>query len=205
MTIADDLTNGLTDAIAERVARRGWSFTASASSVLASRPEWPTQLNVLTREARDDAPMIFGLAIDLSTMPLHGERFRDIFNSEREELLRGLGNFRLLQLTADDTWLQPLSGRAFLHGMTNGLSRKTRLAVFDRSEEGGADLPERFAEDSNRLVETGGEIATLLQRLYQRTVLSSPSAGVQLPEVVRPSLGMLPMTSDGEGSYPWRR
>jgi hypothetical protein len=191
--------------LADRLARRGWHLRESGNSVMASRPEWPTQLTVLVREAEDDAPAMFGLAIDLSTMPLRGERFRDVFNSEREEILRGHGNFRLLQLTGDDTWLKPVSGRAFLHGMTDGISRRTRMAVFERNDNEMGSLADRFAEDSNRLVETGAEIAGLLQRLYQRTVLSAPPLEAELPEVVRPSLGMLPLTSDGEPSYPWRR
>ncbi|MDQ6747016.1 MAG: hypothetical protein M3010_02760 [Candidatus Dormibacteraeota bacterium] len=189
----------------ERLAHRGWRLRESGAGARAGRPEWPSQLTVLVREAESDVAAMFGLAIDLSTMPLRGERFRDVFNSDREEILRGHGTFKLLQLTGEDTWLDPVSSRAFLHGMTNGLSRKTRLAILDRGDKEGTSLADRFAADSNLLVETGGEIATLLQRLYQRTVLSRPAAEVQLPEVLRPSMGLLQVAGSAEPSYPWRR
>jgi hypothetical protein len=191
--------------VGERMARRGWQFVDLGTSVRAHRPDWPTQLTVLLSEAREDSPAIFGLAIDLSTMPLRGERFRDIFDSEREQLLRGYGNFHLIQLTGDDTWLKPISERAFLHGISDGMSRKTRLAVFDRTNDAAESLEDRFAADSNRLVESGGEIASLLQRIYQRTVLSAPVAEANLPDLVRPSLALLPKASEAEPSYPWRR
>jgi hypothetical protein len=208
LTLVDASLNNaslLAMVLAERLARRGWHFRVAGSSVMANRPEWPTQLSVLVRETEEDARAMFGLAIELGTMPLRGERFRDIFNSDREELLRGHGDFKLLQLTGDDTWLKPVSGRAFLYGMTDGLSRKTHLAVFDRVDDEGDSLAERFAADSNRLVETGGAIASLLQRLYQRTVLSAAAAEVDLPGLVRPSIALLPLTAGAEPSYPWRR
>lgn len=191
--------------VGERMARRGWQIADLATGVWAHRPGWPSQLTVLLRQARGDSPAMFGLAVDLSTMPLRGERFRDIFNSEREEVLRGYGNFHLLQLTGEDTWLEPISDRAFLHGISDGFSRKTLLAVFDRGNDQSASLEERFAADSNRLVESGGEIASVLQRIYQWTVLSAPVTDANLPDLVRPSLAVLPLTGDAEPPYPWRR
>jgi hypothetical protein len=192
-------------AVTACVSRRGWQFRQSGEGVIAQRPEWPTQLTVRAREGDKSSPSLMGLAIDLGTMPLHGERFRDIFNSEREALLGGYGNFRVQQLTGEGTWMKPLGGRSFLHGISDGLSRKARLAVLDRSEEPAASVAERFAADSNRLIETGGEIAALLQRVYQRTVLTLPVAEADLPCLVRPSQAMLPLISDAEPSYPWRR
>ena len=193
--------------LGDRLARRGWQFKESGSGVTAHRPEWPTQLCVLVREAEVDAPAMMGLAIDFGSMPLRGERFRDIFNSEREELLRGYGRFNVLQLTHDGAWLRPQGDRSFMHGMTDGISRKTSLAIFDRtSPDAPGSLAEQFAEDSNRIVETGSEMAGELQRLYQRTVLSRPVEDIHLPDLVRPSIATLQPTADAEsGSYPWRR
>lgn len=191
----------------ERLARRGWQFKESGTRVTAHRPEWPTQLCVLVREAEVDAPAMMGLAIEFGSMPLRGERFRDVFNVDREELLRGYGRFNVLQLTHAGSWLRPASDRSFMHGMTDGISRKTQLAVFDRTaEDSPGSLAEQFAEDSNRIVETGAEIAGLLQRLYQRTVLSQPVEDVHLPDLVRPSLVALVSIADADTtSYPWRR
>ena len=193
--------------LGDRVARRGWQFKEAGSSVAAHRPEWPAQLCVLVREAEEDAAAMLGLAIEFGSMPLRGERFRDVFNSEREELLRGYGRFNVLQLTHDGSWMRPAGDRSFMHGMTDGISRKTRLAVFDRTTADEPNsLAEHFAEDSNRLVETGNEIASLLQRLYQRTVLSRPADDAHLPDLVRPSLATLAPTADADtSSYPWRR
>ena len=188
------------------MARRGWTFHDSGSSVTGHRPEWPTQLCVLVREAEEGAPAMIGLAIEFSSMPLHGERFRDIFNSEREELLRSYGHFRLLQQNADGAWLKPVSDRSFLQGMVDGISRKAHLAVLDRNTDDPADLADTFAADSNRFVETAAPVASLLQRLYQRTVLSTPVTGADLPDIVRPSVAMLPLTADSsDAPYPWRR
>jgi hypothetical protein len=192
-------------AVTARVSRRGWQFRQSGAGIIVQRPEWPTQLTVRARESDEGSPSLLGLAIDLGTMPLHGERFRDIFNSEREGLLSGYGNFRVQQLTGEGAWMRPLSGRSFLHGMSDGISRKARLAVLDRSEDSDGSIVERFAADSNRLTETGAEIAAVLQRIYQRTVLTSPVAEADLPDLVRPSLVMLPVASDAQPSYPWRR
>ncbi|GAC1333116.1 MAG: hypothetical protein NVSMB17_13130 [Candidatus Dormibacteria bacterium] len=178
--------------LGDRVARRGWAFKEAGSCVTAHRPEWPTQLFVLVREAEDDAPPMLGLAIEFGAMPLLGERFRDVFNGDREEILRGYGRFQLLQLTHEGAWLRPTSDHAFMHGMANGISRKARLAVFDRTLPGEpGSLAEHFARDSNRMVETGAEVARELQRLYQRTVLSKAVEGVGLPDLVRPSLVLL--------------
>lgn len=192
-------------AVTARVSRRGWQFREAGAGIIAHRPEWPAQLSVRARHADKGSTALLGLAIDMGTMPLRGERFRDIFNSEREALLRGYGDFRVEQLTADGTWMKPLSGRPFLNGMSDGLSRKARLAVLDRGEELRGSVIEGFIADSNRLIETGAEIAALLQRIYQRTVLAAPAVEADLPDLVHPSLAMLPLTSDAEPSYPWRR
>ncbi|MFN2463073.1 MAG: hypothetical protein ABR573_04115 [Candidatus Dormibacteria bacterium] len=194
--------------LGDRLARRGWQFREAGASVTAHRPEWPAQLCVLVREAEEDAPAMMGLAMDLSAMPLRGERFRDVFNSDREQLMRGYGRCNVLQLTHQGSWLRPQSDRAFLHGMTDGISRRTSLAVFDRAsvDEPGS-LAERMAADSNRIVETGAELAGTLQRLYQRTVLSQPVVDdSRLPDIVRPSIAVLAPTADTVGGdYPWRR
>ena len=193
--------------LADRLARRGWQFKESGASVTAHRPEWPTQLCVLVREAEVETPAMMGLAIEFGSMPLRGERFRDIFNSEREELMRGYGRFNVLQLTYDGAWLRPQGDRSFLHGMTDGVSRKASLVIFDRtSAEEPGSLAEQFAADSNRMVETGAQLAGELQRLYQRTVLSKPAEDIHLPDLVRPSLVTLAPTAGADSdSYPWRR
>lgn len=192
-------------AVNARISRRGWQFRACGAGVIAHRPEWPAQLSVRAREAEKGSPALLGLAIDLGTMPLRGERFRDIFNSEREVLLRGYGDFRVQQLSVAGAWMKPLSGRSFLNGISDGLSRQARLAVLDRGGEQEGSVTDRLAAHSNRMIETGAEIAALLQRIYQRTVLSSPVAEADLPDLVHPSLPLLPVTSDAEPSYPWRR
>jgi len=186
--------------LGERLARRGWTFREGETCVTAHRPEWPAQLCVLARKAEDDAPAMLGLAIEFGSMPLGGERFRDVFNGDREEILRGYGRFQLRQLTHDGGWLGPVSDRAFMHGMTDGVSRRAKLAVFDRLTPGeSGSLAEQFAADSNRMVETGAEVARDLQRLYQRTVLSKVVEGVSLPDLVSPSLAPL-APSAREGS-----
>ncbi|MGI8607706.1 MAG: hypothetical protein ACR2MY_00550 [Candidatus Dormibacteria bacterium] len=201
-----DSDSTLNHALRERLVHRGWSFRTAGASVTAHRPEWPGQLCVLVRAAEEETPVMLGLAVEFSSMPLRGERFRDVFNSEREELLRSYGNFRLLQQSGDGSWVKPLSHRSFLHGMVDGISRKTHLAVFDRSSDDRGDLAEAFAADSNRFVETGSPIGAVLQRLYQRTVLSVPVTDVGLPDVVRPSIGVFPLTAGSSDSpYPWRR
>ena len=197
--------SALPGTLRNRMAHRGWTFREAGASVTARRPEWPMQLCVLVRVAGDQTPAMLGLAVDFGRMPLRGERFRDIFNSDREELLRSYGNFRLLQQGGDGGWLKPLSHRSFLHGMVDGISRKTYLAVFDRNSDDSADLAESFATDANRFVETAAPIASLLQRMYQRTVLSAPPADIDLPQMVRPSVAMVPLAPDpSDAPYPWR-
>ena len=195
----------LAAALRERMARRGWTFRESASSITAHRPDWPAQLCVLVREAEQATPAMLGLAIELSNMPLRGERFRDIFNIDREEILRTYGNFRLLQQCGDGAWLNPVGHRSFMQGMVDGISRATHLAVLDRLGDAAPGLATTFATDANRFIETASPIASLLQRLYQRTVLSAAVAGADLPDVVRPSLAISRLITDSDSPYPWRR
>lgn len=204
-TDRDTDTAPLAAALGDRVGHRGWTFRESGSSVTAHRPDWPAQLSVVVHGTEGLTPAMLGLAIEFNTMPLRGERFRDIFNSEREEILRAYGNFRVLQQSGDGGWLNPVGHRAFLQGVVEGIGRATRLAVLDRLNDDAANMVAAFAADSNRFIETASPIASLLQRLYQRTVLGAPVAVLALPDLVMPSIPMAPLSTDSDSPYPWRR
>jgi hypothetical protein len=190
--------------LGERLNRRGWQFKVSGTNVLAHRPEWPAQLRVLAREAEGDGPAILGLSVELVSMPLRGERFRDVFNNDRELLLREYGSFTLRQMSFDGAWLKPVSGQTFINGVTDGVSRKARMVVFDRKEDDSPSLVTRFAADSNRFIDCGSEFARMLQRLYQRTVLSVAAEDAGLPDLVRPSLAAMLIPAEADSAYPWR-
>jgi hypothetical protein len=101
--------------------------------------------------------------------------------------------------------------------MGDGVSRQAQLVVIDRCpRERGAALVERFGAETNRFVEVGNEIASLLQRTYQRTVLGSEDPVADLPEVVSPAGGGVATTVAMPDvvvggtrvvaeTYPWRR
>ncbi|MEA2647302.1 MAG: hypothetical protein QOE92_2385 [Chloroflexota bacterium] len=197
--------------------KRGWQYVVAGSRVSGRRLEWPPQLRFILDLGGDDHPPVMALALDFRSMPLGGERFRDIFNADREELLGPLGTFTVRQVRGDEVLGREMSESSFLHGMGDGVSRQAQLVVFDRRPvERGEALLERFGNETNRFVEVGNEIASLLQRTYQRTVLGSEEPVADLPEVVAPATtpttappampavvgGTVPAVRE---TYPWRR
>ncbi|MGB2940370.1 MAG: hypothetical protein WBD38_08750, partial [Candidatus Dormiibacterota bacterium] len=175
------------------------------TSVTAHKHDWPAQLRLVVDPGAATERPILGLALDFRSMPLGGERFRDIFNMEREQILRGLGAFRVRQMHGDG-WSDGVSDRIFLHGIEGGISRASGLVLFDRCpSEGGAALLSALPVESTRLLETGGQIAQLLQRTYNRTVLRNDAPMADLPELVSTGIPAQSPTVLGEPSYPWRR
>lgn len=194
---------GAAQSLIERLSRRGWTFAAADSRVVARKHEWPAQLHVVIDFA-PDAEMALALVIDMGAMPLGGERFRDIFNNDREQSLRGFGNFTVRQVLMGGGWSPEIKDNAFLHGANTGISRSARLVCLDRgAEERGQALAERFITESNRFVETGYALAATLQRVYQRTVLSTPSTPFDLPGMVAATT--LAPAEILQNTYPWRR
>jgi hypothetical protein len=140
----------------------------------------------------------------MGTMPLGGERFRDTLNNDREQALRGFGGFWVRQFLVGGGWAADVSDNAFLHGATTGISRNALLVFFDRRPaERGRALVDRFVDESNRFVETGNHLGAILQRVYQRTVLGTPTASVALPGLV-PAMSAAPIGL-ADDNYPWRR
>ena len=149
-----------------------------------------------------------GLVVDMRSMPLRGERFRDVFNSEREQLMRGMGSFRVRQRRGESEWTEGISDGAFLRGVDGGISRQDDVVLFDRCPDVDSEgLALRFGVESTRLVETGNEIASVLQRIYNRTVLRGDLPIADLPDQVVPAATAVAPTPAvvGEPSYPWRR
>ena len=171
--------------------------------MVARKHEWPAQLHVAIDFA-PDAEMALALVIDMGAMPLGGERFRDIFNSDREQSLRGFGNFTVRQVLLEGGWSPDINDSAFLHGANTGISRSARLVFLDRgATERGQALAERFIAESNRFVETGYALAATLQRVYQRTVLSAPRQSLRAPGMVAATT--LAPAEILQNTYPWRR
>ena len=196
-----------------RLGRRGWHFHVSDGEVLGRHQEWAPQVETLVDPGDDERLPALGIVLDFGSMPLGGERFRDVLNAEREDIFHGFGSFRLRQLREDGSWAGEITHRAFVHGYGTGteISRHTTRAVFDRCPaERGAAIVERFLDELPRLAEVGGTMALLLQRIYQRTVLRRPlEAETVLPEVVGTSGGALHVLGSTalqpEPTYPWRR
>jgi hypothetical protein len=193
----------------DNLSQRGWTFIQEPGRVIARKHDWPAQLHVLIDfGAHDDATM--ALVVDMGTMPLGGERFRDMLNDDREMSLRGFGSFRVRQLLVSGAWAADVSDSAFLHGATTGISRAARLVFFDRHPvECGRALADRFIAESNRFVETGNQLGAMLQRVYQRTVLGAPTPLAALPRLapatsLAPSMSLAPAAA-GDETYPWRR
>jgi hypothetical protein len=188
--------------LVENLGARGWKFAQEPGRVVARKHEWPAQVHVLIDfGTAGDASL--ALVVDMGTMPLGGERFREIFNGNREQSLRGFGNFRVRQFLADGRWALDVSDNAFLYGATTGISRAARLVYFDRRPaERGRALVARFIAESNRFVETGNQIGAVLQRVYQRTVLGSPTTPVALPRLV--AAGSAASNPFVDEAYPWR-
>jgi hypothetical protein len=202
----DSPQGSVTDELREQLSRRGWAVTATDRSITACKHEWPAQLKVVVDPGGANRPSMLGLLVDFRSMPLHGERFRDIFNSEREDIMRGLGEFRARQMREDSGWTDGVSDRAFLRGVDGGVCPTAEVVLFDRCpEETGEAILERFNQESSRLVETGGEIASLLQRAYNRAVLRNDAPVSNLPEVIASANAPTSPVIVGDSSYPWRR
>lgn len=203
-----DRTNAAGSLI-DNLSQRGWSFIQEPGRVIARKHDWPAQLSVLI-DFGTHGEAALALVVDMGTMPLGGERFRDMFNEDREQSLRGFGSFRVRQLLVNGGWAADVGANAFLHGATTGISRAARLVFFDRHPvERGRALADRFIAESNRFVETGNQLGAILQRVYQRTVLGAPTPLKALPRVV-PTLSAAPVMSSARAgivdeTYPWRR
>ncbi|MHB8510053.1 MAG: hypothetical protein ACYDGR_15670 [Candidatus Dormibacteria bacterium] len=213
------MTARLDDAVSTlgaRYAARGWSFRTTGRGLVARRSDWPRQLEVAIEPARDGADSLLALTIDCRSMPLGGERFKDIFNGEREEIMAGFAPFTLRQQRADGSWLPNVGHGAFLSGFGPAavLSRQAVMAIFSRPADGELDaVVGRFEADLVRLMESGDGIAAILQRVYQRTVLARDDVATELPEMVGgPTLvtaaigaAALAPVAVAEPKYPWRR
>lgn len=196
----------ITDQLQQQLSRRGWAVASIGSVLTAHKHDWPAQLKVVVDPGDGDSPAMIGLLLDFRSMPLQGERFRDIFNSELDTVLRSMGSFVARQMRGDAGWSSGVSDQVFLGGVNRGVSRSADMVLFDRCpNERGEDILERFNLESNRLLEAGGEIAILLQRTYNRTVLRSDRPVSTLPDVVAPALAPTAPAVVGEGSYPWLR
>ena len=183
----DGDVGGLRDELDKRLGRRGWRFHDQADLVRGRASEWPHQLELLVDPGAADRVPSLGLSVNFDAMPLGGERFRDILNADREELLFSYGAFRLRQQLKDGSWIAEIGHRAFVHGYGSGsgISRRTAIAVFDRCPtEKGMALADRMLTDLSRIAETGAAFAATLQRIYQRTVLAGVEAGGALPDVI---------------------
>jgi len=213
MAVMDEAAGRLHDALDTRLGRRGWRFRRDGETVTGRVADWPRQLSLVADPGAASRPPGLGLALRFDAMPLGGERFRDILNADREEMLGAYGSFRVRQLLDDGRWASELGHRAFLHGYGSGsgISRRAALAVFDRCpEERGEALAERVVADLPRLAETGTVLAATLQRVYQRTVLTAEAEPEPLPDVVGSTTATVGAALAGtalvlDGAYPWRR
>jgi hypothetical protein len=192
------------DAIAtlrERLGDRGWKFKAVKGTIRARMQDWPSQLELLIDPGAERAPRL-GLLLGFHAMPMGGERLRDIFNSDRENVLGRYGTFQLRQVNAESQWLPPVTSGAFMHGFgsNSGISRQAHVVLFDREpSQRGIELVEHFVEDIGRYTESGNTVAFTLQRVYQRTVLAGNAPAIELPEDHPPE------EKAPAGEYPWRR
>ncbi len=186
------------------LSRRGWNRETESGRIKASRPGWPVQMFALIHFGDEDSASVMAFVIDMSAMPLAGERFRDVFNADKDELLRGFGHFRVRQLLKKGAWAPEMGDRAFLSGLNPGIRLTTRLVMLDVCPvECGDALALRFIAESGRFVETGNLIAGTLDRMYLPTVLGVAVQPLELPAMV--PVGMPPLNQEPEPSYPWRR
>jgi hypothetical protein len=186
------------------LSRRGWNLETEYGRIKASKPGWPVQLYALIHFGDEDSASVMAFVIDMSAMPLTGERFRDVFNADRDDLLRGFGRFRVRQLLKNGAWAPEIGDRAFLGGLTPGIRLTSRLVMLDLCPaEVGDALALRFIAESARFVETGNLIAATLSRMYLPTVLGTAVQALELPAMV--PVGMPPLNQEPEPSYPWRR
>jgi hypothetical protein len=168
---------------------RGWKVESEGDRLKAGRPGWPVQVYVLVHFGDQESASVMALVIDLSAMPLAGERFRDVFNADRQELLRGMRQFRVRQLLMNGAWAPEMDDRAFLIGLNPGIRLTTRLVILDACPaEAGAALAIRFISESARFVETGNLISETLGRVYLPGVLKRETPVLELAAVVPETL-----------------
>ena len=182
---------------------RGWNVVSDYGRVQAQKQGWPSQLQTVIQFGDDHGPSILALVIDIGSMPMSGDRFRDVFNADKDELVRGLGRFRVRQLLKSGSWAPEVGHRAFFSGTHSGVRLASRLVMFDicPSETGHA-LAHRFLADNGRFVECGNRVAATIARIYQPRVLGSPVQVLELPSVV-PAM-TAPLSQVILPSYPWR-
>jgi hypothetical protein len=191
-------------ALSRELSHRGWEIETEEGRLKASKPGWPVQVYVLLHFGDEESASVMALVIDMSAMPLAGERFRDIFNADKDELLRGFGRFRVRQLLKSGAWAPEMTHRAFLTGLNPGIRLATRLVMLDLCPvESGNALAIRFIRESARFVEAGNLISSTLARVYLPTVLGTAVQVVELPAMI--PVGMPPLNKEPEPSYPWRR
>ncbi len=186
------------------LSHREWIIQTGSGRIKASKPGWPVQLYALVHFGDEESASVMALVIDMSAMPLTGERFRDVFNADKDDLLRGFGHFRVRQLMRNGAWAPEMSDRAFLAGLNPGIRVTTRLVMLDLCPgECGDALALRFIAECGRFVETGNVIAGTLARMYLPKVLGAAVEPLELPAMV--PVGMPPLNQEFEPSYPWRR
>ena len=190
--------------LAQDLRARGWTVDAGFGTIQAQKEGWPVQLHAVAQFGDEESASVLALVIDMSSMPMGGDRFRDVFNADRDNLLRGLGHFRVRQLLKNGEWAAEMGERAFFGGSNAGIRLTARLVLFDLCPpELGFDLGQRFLAESARIVACGNLIGTTLARIYQARVLGAPVQPLELPAVV-PKM-RVPLNQVIEPSYPWRR
>jgi hypothetical protein len=198
------MQQGAAHALSVELTRRGWNLEREEGRIKASMTGWPVQVYVLIHFGDEDSASVMAVVIDISAMPLAGERFRDVFNADKHELLRGFGHFRVRQLLKSGAWAPEMGDRAFHSGLNPGIRLATRLVMIDTCPvESGNALAIRFIAESGRFVETGNLIGAALDRLYLPTVLTTGVEVLELPEMV--PVGMPPLNQEPGPSHPWLR
>src|SRR5258708_15315316 len=147
---------------------RGWSVETEFGRIQAQKEGWPVQLHALAQFGDEDSASVLALVIDMSSMPMGGDRFRDVFNADRDDLLRGLGHFRVRQLLKNGEWAAQMGERAFFGGANAGIRLTARLVMFDLCpSETGFELGNRFLAETTRIVACGNLVGATLARIYQ--------------------------------------
>src|SRR5258708_40036678 len=190
--------------LAQDLRARAWNVEVDIGRVRAQKEDWPVQLHTVVQFGDQESPSVLALAIDMSSMPMAGDRFRDVFNADRDDLLRGLGHFRVRQLLKNGEWASQMGERAFFGGANAGIRLTARLVMFDLCpSETGFELGNRFLAETTRIVACGNLVGATLARVYQARVLRAPAQPLEPPAVVPKVLA--PIRQVIEPSYPWRR
>jgi hypothetical protein len=195
---------GAAHALRIELAGRGWTVESEYGQVKAGKPGWPVQVYALVHFGDEANASVMALVMDLSAMPLAGERFRDVFNADKDDVLRGFGRFRVRQLLKNGAWAPEKGDRAFLSGLSAGIRPTTRLVMLDICPlESGDALSLRFIAESGRFLETGNLLAEMLGRIYLPGVLGAAIQPLDLPAMV--PVGMPALNHEPEPSHPWPR